>query len=740
MLTKSGAKLMDFGLARELTPMGRDLEATVTGGGADPDESITKKGTIVGTFQYMAPEQLEGKRADARSDIWALGCVLYEMATGKRAFEGSTPVSVISAIMKDEPRRMSELAPLTPPAFERLVRQCLAKDPDERWQTAGDLRRELSWIESELGVSKQASSKPANRWIWSVPWLMAVGIAVVAVIAVRKPGLPPLALEIGKPPSVASIGSPCLSPDGNVLAFNAVDSGKVSSIWIRDLSSLDAKRLAGTEGASRPFWSPDSRELGYFANGKLFRVSTRGTPPLFLCDSPSGSDGTWGKSGVILFDGGAEDSIQMVAATGGEPRGTVPLDRTTGEYGSYWPAFLPDGDHFFFLTGKHGSERRMLKVGSIRSKEVKSLGQVSSRTEYSSGYALSVSGGALIARRFDPRALSFRGEPVTIAENVDAAQDYAAFSAAQRILTYRTLAPAGSERLVWLSRTGNRLGVVGNLGYYESLALSNDGAHLAFDKTDQAREHGRVWIWDLARNVGIPVSQPDQQALAPAWSPDGRRIAYGMHVPGPFQFDLFVQSADGETAESLLYSSPEVKDVACWSSDGKKLVYMVASPRRASDVDIRALLLPGGTESVPIVATRSSEYHPALSPDGSLLAYERGSTGRAEIYLQRLTGEKNGIAISINGGTQPSWRADGRELYYLSLDGDLMAVTIQPAQGQLSAPKRLFQAPVKVRFNMRNQYVPSADGQRFLFASPEGQSTPEATVVMTRWETLASGK
>jgi WD40 repeat protein len=418
------------------------------------------------------------------------------------------------------------------------------------------------------------------------------------------------------------------------------------------------------------------------------------------------------------------------------------LDRKSGEFGTYWPEFLPDGDHFLFLSGRGGAGSNRLNVGSVRSKNARSLGPILSRAEYASGHMLYVSGGTLVARSFDPRTLSFRGDPAAVAENVVADPDggYAAFSTApQGTILYRTAVWSASERFTWLNRSGQRLATLGNAGFYESPALSPDGSQLAFNQTDPIRGHGRVWIWDIARNVGWPISQPDRRALAPAWAPDGKRVAYGMQVPGPSQFDIFAQAAAGSGIDSLLYTSREVKDVACWSADGRWLVYMVASSTR-SGVDICAISLPEKARSVSFVATRASEFHPALSPDGSLLAYESNLSGRSEIYVQGLSGDKQRIQVSLHGGTQPSWRSDGRELYYLSLDGDLMALKAQPGMIQLSGPKRLFQAPVRLRFDARNQYVPGLDGQRFLFVSPEGNANSGTTVVMTNWVSFIAKK
>jgi serine/threonine protein kinase len=738
MLTRSGAKLMDFGLARSVggAQGAGPADATATAPDRSPksDEPITAKGTVIGTFQYMAPEQLEGKAADARSDIWALGCVLYEMATGKRAFEGSTSASLISAIMRDQPREMAVLAPLTPPALERVVRQSLAKDPDDRWQSAGDLKRELQWI-ADGGSNANSSAlatRSRERFIWVVASVMA--LALVTMLPRPKPKPKPVIFELGVPAEVATIDLPSISPDGRTLAFNATDSSGKSSIWVRRMDSLTSQRLAGTEGAGRPFWSPDSRQVGYFnfGAGKLMKINSTGGPSVALCNV-KGGDGTWSHRGFILFDGGSADSIRMIPASGGRPIAATTLDRSGGESSAAWPQFLPDGRHFLYIASGQDPDVGALKVGSIDSRETRLLIQAVSKAQYASGYILYVSGGALIARPFDARGLKFTGEPIALAQSVGAdASGNAQFSASSEgTLAYRRVPAA--ERIVWVSRRGDLAGTVGAPGYYRNPALSPDGTRLAITVTDSAAQHSSIWIWDLASNLGTKLSVSDRFALAPVWSPDGKRLVYGMRSGDVF--NLFVQAVDGGRAEELLYSSNEIKDATDWTRDGRVL-YMMRPPPFGDDVDIYSLSMGESVRPVPIVATRAPEFHSALSPGANLLAYESPVLGTSEIFLRSFPAG-GPWRVSAHGGAQPAWRGDGRELYYLTPEGSLMEVDVGPGP-RFSVPRKLFNAPVRPRADARNQYAPTRDGRKFLFVQPEAKGAT-ATIVLN-WPAMIGGR
>jgi serine/threonine protein kinase/Tol biopolymer transport system component len=739
MLARSGAKLLDFGLARS----GGGPVAQTTSGINSPTMSrpLTAEGSIVGTFQYMAPEQLEGKEADARTDIWALGCVLYEMATGKRAFAGKSQASLISAIMSSEPAPIAQVAPMNPPALDRLVRACLAKDPDERIQTAHDVKLQLQWIAeggSQAGVPAPVAAKRRKReglaWLWAAA--ATVASVALAMIALKpKPVPKPVIFELTPPSQVRSIDLPRISPDGRRLAFNATDSLGVQSIWVRQMNSLDAQRLPGTEGASRPIWSPDGRFLAYFADGKLYKIDVSGGPPIAICDAPRGADGSWGARGVILFDGTAADSVQSVPAAGGVPVGATVIDRAKGETYTAWPQFLPDGRHFIYIA-YGGGDTRTLRVGSIDSKEAKSLGDAGSRVEYASGHLLQVRNGVLLAQKFDADSRKFVGDPFPVAQNVEVgATGSARFSASNEgTLVFRTAGGGGNQRLLWYDRSGKQVGSVGNQGQYLTPALSPDGRQLAVTVRSQGGAR-TIWTYDLTRDLGSRFTFDTSDAGNPVWSPDGGRLAYGI-IRGGVQ-DIYQKPVGGSGVESLVLRSDEAKVPTWWSPDGAWLAYYKRSAKQPT-WDIYAVSLKDSARTIPVVVSDFQEFGPRFSPDGKWIAYCSFESGGAEIFVQAFPGPGGKWRISTTGGSEPFWRGDGKELYYLATDRKVMAVGVDPGAGPggtpvFSLPHELFLAPVSTDPNIRNRYVVSKDGSRFLVVGVANQTMVGPTTVVLNW-------
>jgi serine/threonine protein kinase/Tol biopolymer transport system component len=736
MLAKSGTKLLDFGLARAT-----GLGPAAAGRADSPTMShpLTAEGAIVGTFLYIAPEQLEGNEADARTDIWGLGCVLYEMITGIRPFQGKSRASLISAIMSADPAPMAQLSPLNPPALERLVKACLAKDPEQRIQTAHDVKLQLQWIAeggSQAGIPAPVAARRRSRE--RLAWVLAAVTTVLAVVLggiVLKPKPPakPVMFELTPPRQVRSIDLPRISPDGHRLAFNATDSTGAAGIWVREMDSLEGRRLQGTEGATRPFWSPDSRFLAFFSGGKLYKVDTAGGPPIPLCEAPRGADGSWSARGLILFDGSTGDSIQSVPASGGVPVGATRIDRKNQETYDAWPQFLPDGRHFLYIGYGAGSEGRTLKVGSIGSLETKALGAAGSRTEYASGHLLSVRSGALLAQPFDTRALKLSGDPFPVAEGVETdAVGSARFSAStEGTLVYRAGSGGGTFRLVWTDRRGEQIGTVGGPGVYSVPALSPDGTQLAVLVGAPSRASGDIWLWDLARNVGSRFTFETQDVDCPVWSPDGSRLLYTLGRGN--DSDLHVKAAGGAGVDSLLYASDEQKLAGSWSADGRWIAYMMRSSA-VSRWDISALSLEGSPRSVPVTTTPFLEVNPAISPDGRWLAYQSNESGEMEVYVRTFPGPGSKWRVSTQGGREAEWRGDGRELYYVTFDGKMMAVAVEPgAPAKFSLPHELFDTPLGPPFPTRNRYVVTRDGQRFLFVSPQSEGQVEATTVVLDW-------
>ena len=736
MLAKSGTKLLDFGLARatglEAAPAGQTNSPTL-------GRPLTAEGTIVGTFLYMAPEQLEGKEADARADIWALGCVLYEMITGMRPFQGKSQASLISSIMSADPAPIAQVSPLNPPALGRLVKACLEKEPEERIQTAHDVKLQLQWIVeggSQAGVAAPVATRRRRReqlaWIAATTMtVIAAGLAVTKLMP--KPPAKPVIFELTPPHQARSVDLPRISPDGRRLAFNAADSTGTVGIWVRQMNSLDAQRLPGTEGATRPFWSPDSRFLAFFSGGKLRKIDLSGGPPITICDAPRGADGTWGPRGVILFDGTTADSVQSVSASGGVPTGATVVDRKSLEVYTAWPQFLPDGRHFLYIAYGSGPEGRMLKVGSIDSKETKSLGPAGSRTEYASGHLLYVRGGALLAQPFDSGALKFTGDPFPVAENVETDPvGSARFSAStDGTLVFRAGGTGATDRLAWTNRRGERTGTVGAPGTYSTPALSPDGTQLAVEVYDLSRQAGDIWLWDLPRDLGSRFTFADQDVDDPVWSPDGSRVLYSV-ARGSFN-DLHIKSVGGAGVDSLLFASDQQKLAGSWSPDGQWITYMMRSPS-VPRFDIYGLSLGDSTRPVPLAATPFNEAQAVISPDGKWLAFVSDESGQFEIYVRTFPGPGGKWRVSTAGGGEPTWRGDSRELYYLSPDSKLMMVSVEPGTPpRFSLPQRLFDTPLGPPFPIRNRYVVTRDGQRFLFVAPAGEGKVGATTVVLDW-------
>ncbi|HLN58315.1 MAG TPA: protein kinase, partial [Thermoanaerobaculia bacterium] len=422
MLTKTGVKLLDFGLAKFQAGAREKAISEVSrlATQAQASQPLTERGTVLGTFQYMAPEQLEGGEADSRSDIFAFGAVLYEMATGRKAFSGKSQASLIGSILRDDPASVNEIAPMTPPALNRVIKTCLAKDPEDRFQTAHDAKLQLQWIaeggsQAGLPAPVAARRKSRERLAWGVAAAAIVAAVLFGAGYVRRapPKASPIRFEIPTPEGVTLIDAPKISPDGKLLAFNASDSSGRSRIWVRPLSALTAQPLAGTEGAARPFWSPDSRFLGFFADGKLKKIEVSGGPPQKICDYPTGADGSWSPAGIILFDGRAADPIQRVSAEGGTPAVVVKADASRKETAVGWPEFLPDGRHFLYMAQGQKTEDHTYRIGSLDSTESRALASAQSLVTYAPpGHLLFVRESTLVAQPFDAKAMKTTGEPV----------------------------------------------------------------------------------------------------------------------------------------------------------------------------------------------------------------------------------------------------------------------------------------------------------------------------------------
>ncbi len=737
MLTKSGAKLLDFGLAKLELPSAPGKGVGGEGASALPtrEKPLTGKGMLLGTYQYMAPEQLEGKDADARTDIFAFGSVLYEMVTGKRAFEGTSQASLIGAILKDEPQPISTLQPMTPPALDRLVRQCLAKDPDDRRQSAHDIVADLRWI-AEAGspaeITGPAGAQRSARFAWAlavVATLAAVG-ALLRPRPAEAPAAPRMILSILPPPGGAWTDWFALSPDGRRLALVGSNEGRMQ-IWIRRLDEEEAHPVAGTEGAENPFWSPDSRALGFFSQSKLKRIDLESGAVQVLCNAGLGRGGTWGREGVILFSGIVAGSLSRVPASGGTPVAATRLESSRGDSLHRWPQFLPDGKRFILFVWTGNPDTTGIYLGALGSQEIRLLqpsreaGQLVPPDRL-----LYARGDVLVTQRLDLDRAQPAGEPETLARQVDVAEIAAflrLFSASQGgIVAYRD---AGSQRpLVWFDRRGKIAGHTSAVAGAAGLSLSPDESLAAYSTGTLSASD--VWVLDLKRDVPTKLTS-GSVANTPLFSRDGRFVYYRFF--GAKHFEIRRRPVRGSGPEETVFEGGAFEAPNDETPDGKALI--VQSTQRS--YDLWALPLEGDRKLTPLVATESSERSARLSPDGHWLAYVSDDSGRLEVYVRRFPVTEEKWQVSPRGGIWPCWRGDGKEIYYVGLDGALMAAPVSAGQTfSVGAPESLFQTRLRV-WTIARQYVASRDGQRFLMIYPTQDPAASPLHVLLNWHPSA---
>jgi eukaryotic-like serine/threonine-protein kinase len=754
MLTpQSGVKVLDFGLAKSSVGA---VAAAAEGRGVGEDaptqsSPLTAEGTIVGTFQYMAPEQLQGKEADARSDIFSFGAVLYEMATGKKAFAGKSQYSVASAILERDPEPMAAVQPMTPPALERLVKRCLVKDREERWQTAHDLAVELKWIAeagSQAGVPARVVSRRKVRekvflGLAVAGFLLAAAFAIAYVRQTSAPVRPTRSLIL--PPEKATFafseeeGGPVLSPDGTRLVFPARDTSGKETLWVRPLDSLSAQRLEGTEGASYPFWAPDSRTIGFFAGEKLKRIEATGGPAQTICDAPNGRGGAWNEHDVIVFAADWVSGLSRVPAAGGVPVQVTHLGQSQAVISSHrWPTFLPDGRHFLFWGGNlyaRDEAKNGILIGALDSTETKFLVQADSNALYAPpGYLLYLRGETLMAQPFDAGSLELKGQAVHVAEHVPEEWGLALFAVSRTgLLAYQTAQGGGSSQFLWVDAHGNKLGTVGEPGDQGYLALSPDGAHLAYAMRDPQSKSLDIWVIDLLRGVRTRFTFDPADDNGAAWSPDGGRVVFGSNQK--VHYDLYVKNASGAASEELLYESNTEKWPDDWSRDGRFIVFDSLDTKGKTGHDIWVLPLFGDRKPFPYLQTEFDEGAATFSPDGHWLAYQSDETGRFEVYLAPFPAASGKWQVSQGGGIQPAWNRDGRSLFYLAPAGKLMEASVRTKGSavEIGVPRQLFQIESIPSSPYDRAYTVAPDRQRFLVNTLLQSGAPEPLTLVTNW-------
>lgn len=751
LTTDGDVKVLDFGLAKAMGP--EDASGDVSN---SPTLSLamTEAGLIMGTAAYMAPEQARGKPADRRADIWAFGCVLYEMLAGQKAFEGETVSDVLASVIRAEPD-WSALPETTLPAVRRLVRRCLAKDPKQRLQAIGDARLAIEEIlsgadqESAISGSQIAESRRSSLLRRALPWALGA-IAVLFAAAAAWLALQPnpeqsvVRFSLLPPEDLVDTGDLSISPDGHTLAFVAAQGpDKPFVLWVRPLDSLTPRQFPGTEGATMPFWSPDSRWIGFQANGKLEKIAVSGGPPVTICDVRNLSlpnpghhtTGAWNRDGVILFSN--PGGIYRVPDSGGMATLVVAADGGRNESGLVLPQYLPDGRHFLVeLIPNSGGSR--IVVGSLDSKSLVDLAPTGSNALYAApGYLFYLDQSTLMARPFDARALRFTGPASPVAQNVGVYggpnYGYFSVSAAGGMLVYQAVPSESTNEMVWFNRAGQKLGVVGQPGIHSTPALSPDGTRLAVGVGEEQKRD--IWVYDLKRGTASRLTFNPADDVNPAWSAHGDQILFSSTRSG--LWSIYEKAADGlGSTQPVFQSQQSAAALDDLSTDGRYAMYDTAAGLPTTQ--LFALPLFGDRKPVAVVQGNFGAGSAQFSPNGRYVAYNSNETGREEVYVQTFPQQAGRWEISTAGGIQPMWRRDGKELFFLTPDEKLMAVDVNTASAAFQAgiPRELFQPKLVPTYYWRNIYVPALDGQRFLMITPVGQDTPEPITVVVNWPTL----
>ncbi|MGO9123332.1 MAG: protein kinase domain-containing protein [Terriglobales bacterium] len=697
MLTKSGAKLMDFGLAKGkaagaisgrggvglLTPSTPTLNVAEM---TSPLTPLTQKGLIVGTFQYMAPEVLQGAEADARSDIFSFGCALYEMAAGKRPFDGKSQVGVLAAILEKEPEPISVVQPMTPPALEKLIRTCLAKDPDQRWQSAHDLKLQLEAIAemgSKAGVPAVVAGARRERkrlgailavtgWVLALAALMAALLYSHRLSEEQQPLRAEIELPSGTDMNVAGFGGAVISPDGKRLAIPATTPNG-SELWVRDLASGKAAAVPGTQGVTFPFWSPDSNLVGFFSNGKLRTVAASGGPVQTICDAPAGRGGAWSQAGVILFTPNIEEPLFKVAEGGGVPVAITKLGAKGHTHRN--PIFLPDGKHFLFTQRVVAAPVGDLYGGSLDGGEPKLVVQQASNATYTQGYLLYLHDRNLMAQHFDPSAMNLSGNSVPVTENVEywGPKDLGNFSASVTgTLVYRK-AQANEARFAWMKLPGKEIEEFGDTinGISYPFRVSADGNKIAFAKREPNGPETDLWVFDVDRKIMTRQTFNTPGLIYSAFSPDGTKLAVTASTGTKGSMRIKTLATSDE--KTITSGVQDIAYVRSWTPDGKYLIVGVQDPKTLFDVYAQPV---DGGKPIPLLTQSYNETDGEVSPNGKWMAYGSDESGRYEIYVTDFPGAHSKMQISSEGAFWHTWSRDGKRLYFAS-GKKLMAAEIR---------------------------------------------------------------
>ena len=746
-ITNDGrVKILDFGLAKLTGAGNTELSQT-----SIPTRRVdTDPGKVMGTVGYMSPEQLKGRQVDHRSDIFSFGAILYEMLSGRRAFHGESAAETMSAILKEDPPDLSETNQRISPALERLVNHCLEKNPESRFHSASDLAFALEALSGSGAVPTATTTAPTfvpsgfrmREWF---PWaLAAFGLLLAGIMAwtyfhrqrTDAASADVMRFNIAVPEKAQIVGPPTISPDGRFLVFRLnTDDGK-ELLWLRALGSLEARPLAGTDGSAQPFWSPDSHSVGFFANGKLKRIDVSGGAVQTVCDVPSNYSGAWGRDGTIIFSRAVASGLYRVPANGGTPAQITTVDPSNNEIEHIWPYFLPDGRHFLFLARNAQPENSAIYVGTLDSKKTTRLLQVHSSMVYAPpGYVLFVRDSTLMAQGFDADTIELKGDAFLVAEHTVRVPitGRAMFSVSETGVLVLRPGDINNNQLIWFDRTGKQLGVLTPPGGYNAPALSPDEKKIAVTRSDtQTGAAPDIWLIDLERGTQIRLTTDPAGDCCPSWSPTGDRVTFLSIRNGATT--IYQKSSNGTSLEEPLVSSPELKYSPQWSPDGQSIIYSQVNAKTNSDLYV--LSLGGERKPTSLLQTTFIEAQARFSPNGRWIAYISNETGQFQVYVDSFPATGAKLAISIGGGSQPQWRADGKELYYYTPDRKLMAVAVN-GDGptfKVGEARPLFEIRVFAidqSFPGTGYYAVTHDGQRFLVSSvPEAPAHQQINVVL----------
>ncbi|HTR02147.1 MAG TPA: protein kinase [Thermoanaerobaculia bacterium] len=747
MITKSGVKLLDFGLAKAIQPPAPKGSLT----SLPTQQGLTQEGTILGTFQYMAPEQLEGKESDARTDIFGFGAVLYEMATGRKAFSGSSQASLISSIMKEDPPPVSTIQAMSPPALDRVVKTCLAKDPEDRWQSAHDVANELKWIAegSAAALPAPAAARRGNRE--RVAWAFAAAAAALAALLVAAylrlaPNPERLVRASIVLPEKMYAGEFAVSPDGRRVVVSLQKDVGPTSLWVRDLDAESAVEIPGTEGASFPFWSPDGRSIGFFDDGKLKKLELSGGAALVICDAAQGVGGTWNRDGVIVFAPDATSPLFRVPASGGQPVAVTKLDPSRKESAHRYPSFLPDGRHFLYtatnLGAPGGDPGNAIHVASLDGKDDRILVSAFSNAQFSSGRLFYARDGALLAQTLDLERLATSGDPVVVIPRAENVTRWAAFFAYSVSGSTLVAVPPfyPPSRLVWFDRSGRQVGSIGVANQYGAVRLSPDDRKVAFAVVQPLKQTSEIWIYDVASGSSSKLVFGPSYNVFPVFSPDGSRIVFASDRRARTQRpDLWIKALDGSKEELFLDAIDSILP-SDWSRDGRFLLVSKVPFRGRRNTEVWLLDGADPKQQRAVAVGDANETGGAFSPDGKWIAYISDESGTLEVYVRASSGEGGKWKVSSSGGSSPRWRGDGKELFYADLSGKILAVSVNLDAGfHASEPTTLFEAHASFGpdpFGLSGAFDVAADGQKFLVnVEPESSGSPPLSLILN-WPAL----